>query len=292
MVGILVNFLVYFLAAVSFWRIQTQRTVDELAKFAMASAQIILIDLISERVITRSSISEFYSRSIPFYAPLARENSLYKVVDVRSFTNDNAPAVMYSSRVTNDIPPDLLAQRGASFLRFGIDKKLYLTTTYNRMTYYYSTFDERQIPGTYALTYEVNFKAILELLKSASMTFALMEFDKDFNYEVIYSDLLEEDTKLLVKETNYIDDDVFNEFNRTSAFQNGYQNAKITTLSSTKHLLYPMSISENTGIRQLLFFIMPLPDYRPIDMDSAFLFLMATFIAALGCFILGLLKIL
>ncbi len=289
MVGILVNFAVYFLAALAFWQVQTQRVVGEVAKFAMATSQLAVLDLIMERIWTRNAITEQYSTGLAFQPPISKRRSLFNLVDVRKFNNGEFE-VLYSQRKTNDLPPDLLEQKRSSFLRFGTDKKLYATSTYSGVTYMPTPYNENEIPGTFALTYEVQFKPILQYLKDNSMIFVLMEFDKDYNYDIIYSDLQEEDNASLVKATEYINDEVIDTITNTSIRPNGYRNARIATFKSTKHLLYPISISENTGIRQLIFTILPLPDYRPIDKDSAFIFVMALFITALGCFILGFVK--
>jgi len=290
MVGILVNFAVYFLAALAFWQIQTQRVVGEVAKFAMATSQLAALDLIMERTWTRITIDEHYTSQIPFQPPFSKRYGLFNLVDVRNFFHDEV-SVLYSTRVTNDLPPDLLEQKRSSFLRFGTDKKLYATSTYSGVTYMPSPQSEREIPGIFAITYEVQFKAILQHLKDNSMVFTLMEFDKDYNYDIIYSDLQEEDNALLVQATSYLNDQIVDNITNTSSYPGGYKNARIATFKSTKHLLYPISISENTGIRQLIFTILPLPHYRPIDKESTFIFVMALFITALGCFILGLLKV-
>lgn len=289
-IGILLNFVVYFVAATCFWRIHQQRYIDEVAKFAMVISYNFKMDAVAERVMARTVFNERVFQkndAIPYTSP----HSFVKIISIQYFQDRSTPAPVYSISEILDIPSDVLEfERNISYFRFNSHKNLLLTSTLNEMEYLMSPYLPRNLPGVSALTFEVQFKSLLELLSKRQIGFTLAEFDQDFNYDIIYTDLQKEDEDAFVKSTSYLNDESVRQIRDAYKAKTGYKNAIITTLSNTKHLVLPMIQDSHPKIRQSIFYTVALPDYRSIDRNSIFLFAMALFITTLGCFILGLLK--
>lgn len=290
-VGFVLNFAIYFIAALSFSRIQNQRSIDEVAKFAMTMAQDLTTSFFAERVITGIVLYDYHVQNVPFSIPIPSKHSLFRTVDVRHFENGSEPTLLYSERAVRDIPSDIINRKqSAVFSRWERPQNMLTSVIMSEIRYALVPLLPVETKGSYVFSYEWQFKDLLKDLSANSMTLTLIEFDSKYNYDLLYSDLQKEDNEALVKATSYMNDEIYLDIYKSGDSNRGYQNVKMITLSNTKHLLYPIALSDSTTIRQLIYYALPLPNYRAIDKTSVFLLLVATFIATLGGLVLGLSK--
>lgn len=291
--AIVLNCVLYLGTAIGVAVNNTRQSKEALSHYATLPHQTLDIELSRLGRLVRDMLTAHHSGELSMTEKIHPPTSpLLKIVDVSKVISgklEHLPSFHHPVSI-----PMILIENGNSFhfMHFDKAKKLYISVLTDSIDYLDDKKNSQLTPYKYVITYEIQADKWLQSVSALeTVHMSIVEYDANFKPLVLFTNLKPEENDQLLQQSPLHSNSDYVRASENHLRRESNKSVFRTTLAGTKNIVYPYILSTHPDIQQVVYYILPLPDFDSISVESVFILILSFLTTLTAAIVVGMYSI-